>query len=82
MDRGYVWLSSSRSPGLATLQGRLPRRWRRTGRPDSQSALGMIRTCDTRFRKPMLYPLSYEGGAGAKRGRQLLAGRAGDPCGW
>jgi hypothetical protein len=27
-----------------------------------QGALGRIRTCDTRFRKPMLYPLSYEGG--------------------
>ncbi len=26
-------------------------------------APGRIRTCDTRFRKPMLYPLSYEGGA-------------------
>ena len=25
-------------------------------------ALGRIRTSDTRFRKPMLYPLSYEGG--------------------
>jgi hypothetical protein len=25
------------------------------------SALGRIRTCDTRFRKPVLYPLSYEG---------------------
>ena len=24
-------------------------------------ALGKIRTCDTRFRKPVLYPLSYEG---------------------
>ena len=24
-------------------------------------ALGVIRTRDTRFRKPMLYPLSYEG---------------------
>jgi hypothetical protein len=24
-------------------------------------ALGRIRTYDTRFRKPMLYPLSYEG---------------------
>ena len=24
-------------------------------------ALGRIRTCGTRFRKPMLYPLSYEG---------------------
>jgi len=27
----------------------------------------------------MLYPLSYEGGAGAKRGRQPLSGHAGDP---
>ena len=27
----------------------------------SEGALGRIRTCDTRFRKPMLYPLSYEG---------------------
>ena len=25
------------------------------------SAPDRIRTCDTRFRKPMLYPLSYEG---------------------
>jgi hypothetical protein len=24
-------------------------------------APGTIRTCDTRFRKPMLYPLSYGG---------------------
>lgn len=28
-------------------------------------ALGRIRTCDARFRKPMLYPLSYEGGTSA-----------------
>src|SRR5690606_13933129 len=27
----------------------------------SGGALGRIRTCDTRFRKPVLYPLSYEG---------------------
>jgi hypothetical protein len=27
----------------------------------SDCAPGMIRTCDTRFRKPVLYPLSYEG---------------------
>ena len=27
----------------------------------SVGALGRIRTSDTRFRKPMLYPLSYEG---------------------
>ncbi len=26
-----------------------------------RGAPGRIRTCDTRFRKPMLYPLSYEG---------------------
>ena len=28
-------------------------------------ALGRIRTCDARFRKPTLYPLSYEGGDNA-----------------
>ena len=38
------------------------------------SALGRIRTCDTRFRKPMLYPLSYEGG-GRKRLRKRLRKR-------
>jgi hypothetical protein len=27
----------------------------------SVGAPGRIRTCDTRFRKPLLYPLSYEG---------------------
>ena len=26
------------------------------------NTLGRIRTCDLRFRKPLLYPLSYEGG--------------------
>ena len=31
------------------------------GHASACSALGRIRTCDTRFRKPMLYPLSYEG---------------------
>ncbi len=30
----------------------------------SASALGRIRTSDTRFRKPVLYPLSYEGRGG------------------
>src|SRR5262245_46300657 len=31
-------------------------------RPDQrESAPGRNRTCDTRFRKPLLYPLSYEG---------------------
>ena len=28
----------------------------------STGALGRNRTCDLRFRKPLLYPLSYEGG--------------------
>ncbi len=28
---------------------------------NSRSALGRTRTSDTRFRKPVLYPLSYEG---------------------
>jgi hypothetical protein len=28
----------------------------------SKCAPGRIRTCGTRFRKPLLYPLSYEGG--------------------
>ena len=32
-----------------------------TPRDRSVSAPGRIRTCDTRFRKPVLYPLSYEG---------------------
>jgi hypothetical protein len=36
-----------------------------------ESAPGRIRTCDTRFRKPVLYPLSYEGGACRKAGRKL-----------
>src|SRR5262245_48000560 len=30
---------------------------------DVGGAPGRIRTCDTRFRKPLLYPLSYEGAA-------------------
>ncbi len=35
------------------------------------SALGRNRTCDLRFRKPLLYPLSYEGGDGAKCGAKF-----------
>ena len=35
-----------------------PTRWRPS---HSCGALGRIRTSDTRFRKPVLYPLSYEG---------------------
>ena len=29
--------------------------------PLARDAPGMTRTCDTRFRKPLLYPLSYGG---------------------
>ena len=36
-------------------------------------ALGRNRTCDLRFRKPLLYPLSYEGGDGAKCGAKFAA---------
>ena len=32
------------------------------------SAHGRIRTCDARFRKPTLYPLSYAGGSGLESG--------------
>ena len=39
----------------------------------SHSAPGMNRTCDLRFRKPSLYPLSYGGGDGAKCGAKLAA---------
>jgi hypothetical protein len=35
------------------------------------SAPGRNRTCDTRFRKPLLYPLSYEGGAAENLERNL-----------
>jgi hypothetical protein len=35
----------------------------RTVTPTVSSAPGRIRTCDTRFRKPLLSPLSYEGPA-------------------
>ena len=44
--------------------------------PYSIGAPGMNRTCDLRFRKPLLYPLSYEGGDGAKCGAKL----ADTPC--
>ncbi len=30
-------------------------------------ALGRIRTCDTRFRRAVLYPLSYEGADRARK---------------
>src|SRR2546430_17595218 len=42
--------------------------------PDKPNcAPGRNRTYDTRFRKPVLYPLSYEGGACVKRGRKPVA---------
>ena len=37
-----------------------------------KSALGRNRTCDTRFRKPVLYPLSYEGEGCRRGGREHL----------
>ena len=40
--------------------------WRRCLLAPSIGAHGKIRTCDARFRKPTLYPLSYVGGEGAK----------------
>ena len=39
-------------------------------------APGMNRTCDLRFRKPLLYPLSYGSGDGAKCGAKF----ADTPC--
>jgi hypothetical protein len=36
-----------------------------------RGAPGRIRTCDARFRKPTLYPLSYEGGAWQKPSLKL-----------
>ena len=44
--------------------------------PQAVGALGRNRTCDLRFRKPLLYPLSYEGGDGAKCGAKF----ADTPC--
>jgi hypothetical protein len=35
--------------------------WSGTDCADQLGAPGRNRTCDTRFRKPLLYPLSYEG---------------------
>ena len=49
------------SPGLP---GEYPEGGRGRERSEPKSALGRIRTCDTRFRKPVLYPLSYEGEGG------------------
>ena len=40
-------------------------------------APGRIRTCDARFRKPTLYPLSYGGGAGDRGGRTAASPEGG-----
>ena len=53
---GTGWSDVSTSP--VTLVEDVDIRCRAT---DTNSALGRIRTSDTRFRKPVLYPLSYEG---------------------
>ena len=53
-DGGRRWQTTrSALPSICTGQQSLC--------PVSGGAPGRIRTCDTRFRKPMLYPLSYEG---------------------
>ena len=44
-------------------------------RDQSPGAPGRIRTSDTWFRKPLLYPLSYEGGIAA-RIATIIAGRS------
>src|SRR6476619_2973418 len=56
-------------PGRGRARGPRGRRRLTCG---SLGAPGRIRTCDTRFRKPMLYPLSYEGrrGLSTSRGRR------------
>ncbi|CCI54842.1 hypothetical protein BN13_850005 [Nostocoides jenkinsii Ben 74] len=42
--------------------------------PSSVGAPGANRTRDTRFRRAVLYPLSYEGGGRGKPGRVILGG--------
>jgi hypothetical protein len=39
--------------------------------PKNSGAPGRIRTCDTGFRRAVLYPLSYEGGRAELTGRPL-----------
>ena len=39
------------------------------------SAPGRIRTCDTGFRRAVLYPLSYEGGDAGSLPRSHVSGR-------
>src|SRR6478736_3676636 len=41
-----------------------------------KSAPGRIRTCDTGFRRAVLYPLSYEGGLAELTGRRPIVARS------
>src|SRR4051812_33901724 len=41
-------------------------RWSKPVSAGDRGAPGRIRTCGTRFRKPLLYPLSYEGSSRAR----------------
>ena len=72
---GSAPLATSRanSMPLRRVRGR-PRGCERTENPAvaglSVGAPGVIRTRDTRFRKPVLYPLSYGGGPSKRRPRQ------------
>lgn len=45
-----------------------------------ECALARIRTWDTRFRKPVLYPLSYEGLPRTEEMRRLRATHPGHPA--
>ena len=61
----------SATPTTASIYGKI---WQRPAVHDTpQSTPGRTRTCDTRFRKPVLYPLSYEGML--LTGRDLCASR-------
>ena len=54
--RAERWTTGWTTPATISAAWHLTRSFR---------ALGRIRTCDARFRKPTLYPLSYEGGDNA-----------------
>jgi hypothetical protein len=68
VDTGMTWARLAEQAGMPAQRPLLPQTvldaeavHTTSGRSCPVSALGRIRTCDTRFRKPMLYPLSYEG---------------------
>ena len=49
---------------------------------ENNGAPGMIRTCDTGFRRAVLYPLSYEGGRlGAYQRSSAITFENGSACG-